>query len=47
MLADDRVRVADARAWLGRAQRHSPDFTLSWLDEEFYDDPEEDDEDDD
>lgn len=41
MLTDDGARGADVHGWLERAQRHSPDFTLSWLDEEFYDDPEE------
>jgi DNA-binding NarL/FixJ family response regulator len=42
MLAAGDTSAADARAWLKRAQRYSPDFTLSWLDEEFYDDPDED-----
>lgn len=47
MLAAGDTSAADARAWLERAQRYSPDFTLSWLDEEFYDDPDEDDDEDD
>jgi hypothetical protein len=44
MLADDRAKGADVKAWSERARRHSPDFTLAWLDEEYFDDdPEEDD----
>ncbi|MDT7808674.1 MAG: hypothetical protein QOJ70_2487 [Acidobacteriota bacterium] len=37
MLAADRARGADVRGWLERARRHSPDFTLVWLDEEVFD----------
>jgi len=37
MLAADRARAADVRQWLERARRHSPDFTLVWLDEEVFD----------
>ena len=38
LLARNRASGVDVQAWADRVRRHPSDFTLSWLDEEFYDD---------
>jgi hypothetical protein len=38
LLIHDRANGADVQAWADRVRRHPSDFTLSWLDEGFYDD---------
>lgn len=40
LLTKDRARNSSVKEWLESARRHSPDFTLSWLDEDFFDEQE-------